>query len=332
MKKVSNITVLTASYNSKLYLRETVVSVSKQTCLPYEHIIIDDCSVDGSYELALELEREFENVRVIRHSENKGFPASLNTGIKESRSEFIGILDSDDIAFPFWLELASDKLETSTKYGLVGGGCVLMTEDGLITGEIKYTSVSGNVTQRIKQGRYLILHPGSVIRKNVIQAIGGYRSNLKSLEDNDMFINLSYVSDLYNLGVPLIYYRRLRGSQSRKTEVFKNKMNEYIHQKVAILSSGLSIEEADSQLTDIVNDLNRLPRLEQLPTGEYEKEMAVSFFNGGKYWLSILYMKDAFKKGQPIKPYIKHIVFSLSPVLIRNMYLRFKNYRRNFCV
>jgi len=57
---------------------------------PYEIIIVDDGSSDKTFQLAVSQE-----VRVLQHTSNRGYGASLKTGIKESKYDWILITDAD---------------------------------------------------------------------------------------------------------------------------------------------------------------------------------------------------------------------------------------------
>lgn len=308
MSNSSDITVITASYNSKRFLRETVESVASQSVLPVAHLIIDDCSTDGSYQLALQLATEFEHIKVLRHTENQGFPAALNTGIKVSETEFVAILDSDDIAFPDWLKRTIEGFENYPDAGLVGGGCIIMTEKGENTGEVKYCDEKGDVATEIKQGRYMILHPGTVIRRAFLSKVNFYNQHLKSLEDKDMFINMALLGPTINVGSPLIYYRKLKNSQSRKTPCFQQLMDEYFDQKVRLIEQGCDATAITEKLAPLVEKLLETKRLQALKSGEYEYEMAKSFIKGGeRYTLGLVYLLKAMLRGYII--YIPQIIW-----------------------
>ncbi len=58
--------------------------------IEHEIIVVDDGSVDRTFEVALAAQ-----VRVLRHPENRGYGASLKTGIRAARFEIIAIIDAD---------------------------------------------------------------------------------------------------------------------------------------------------------------------------------------------------------------------------------------------
>lgn len=96
MSTVLPVTVIIPSYNSGDYLTESVASVNAGTA-PAEIIIIDDCSSDGSLELARALEREHGNVRVIARERNGGIAAARRDGIFAASQPWIALLDADDL-------------------------------------------------------------------------------------------------------------------------------------------------------------------------------------------------------------------------------------------
>jgi len=280
--------VITAFYNNKRYLREAVESVAKQTLIPLEHVLVDDASTDGSLALAEQLAQTYPNVRVVRHEVNQGYPAALNTGIATSKSDFVAIIDGDDIALPTWLQTTVPVIESYPDVGAVGGGGIIITERGLITGQCNFCNHEGDVTEMIQSGRYLILHPGTVIRRSSLEAIGGYNPHLKSIEDGDMYLCLTGISRLLHVGQPLIYYRRQRWSQSRRSPEFEKKANEFFAAKSDMLKRGLSVDEANTALEDRIESLRTVPRLLPPTLGAYHHEMALAFELGGRRWMAIL--------------------------------------------
>lgn len=96
-------------YNDSLVFLKTLESISSQTVLPNEIVIIDDCSSDS---LILEkIITEFEsnnniNIQYIRNIKNMNGAYSRNLGIELSSGEYIFLLDADDLWLPNHIELA----------------------------------------------------------------------------------------------------------------------------------------------------------------------------------------------------------------------------------
>ncbi len=99
------ISVIITSYNQKTYLRQTLNSVIAQTLLPYEIIICDDCSTDGSQRMIKDYERRYPNlIKAIYQDFNIGVTRNRNMGIKMATGDYVSTLDGDDLYYPKKLE------------------------------------------------------------------------------------------------------------------------------------------------------------------------------------------------------------------------------------
>jgi glycosyltransferase involved in cell wall biosynthesis len=100
-KESNQLAVVIPTYNRSRSLRRCLESVYSQTRIPDEIIVVDDGSTDGS---TSDLEGQYPGIRVI-FQKNQGVSAARNTGIREANSEWIALLDSDDV----WLESKCEK-------------------------------------------------------------------------------------------------------------------------------------------------------------------------------------------------------------------------------
>lgn len=98
------VSIITPNYNCKNFIAQTIESVLSQTYTNWEMLIVDDCSTDGSYEVALEYASSDKRIKVIRNEKNCGAAVSRNKAIEISNGEFIAFLDSDDLWVPEKLE------------------------------------------------------------------------------------------------------------------------------------------------------------------------------------------------------------------------------------
>lgn len=95
--------VCIASYNQKDFLKEAIDSVRKQT-VPVQLIVVDDGSIDGSYDIA-------RNMAFTVRQVNKGLASARNTGIMHARGEYVLFLDADDILEPTCIEKMQQTAE-----------------------------------------------------------------------------------------------------------------------------------------------------------------------------------------------------------------------------
>lgn len=96
------ISVIIPVYNRKDMIMNAINSVLSQSYDNFELIIVDDASTDGTAEFLKEIRHD--KIRVLFHTENKDTSAARNTGIKESKGEYITYLDSDNLMGEKFLE------------------------------------------------------------------------------------------------------------------------------------------------------------------------------------------------------------------------------------
>jgi glycosyltransferase involved in cell wall biosynthesis len=92
------LSVVTAVFNGRSFLRETIASVLAQSFRDFEFILVDDASTDDSVDVI----REFDDARVVlvRNEANFGIIASRNKAIALAKGNLIALLDQDDLAAP----------------------------------------------------------------------------------------------------------------------------------------------------------------------------------------------------------------------------------------
>lgn len=101
--------VIIPCYNSWQFMERGLVSLRQQTFCEFEVLLIDDCSVDDTYEHLLAYQKTSElRIRVFRNERNCGPGGTRNYGIQQALGEYIAFLDSDD-----WYE--TDCLEQMFK-------------------------------------------------------------------------------------------------------------------------------------------------------------------------------------------------------------------------
>ncbi|SDN22516.1 glycosyltransferase family 2 protein [Alkalicoccus daliensis] len=89
------ISVIIPVYNGAEYIETCFQSIISQSYQNLEIIIINDGSEDNSSEICDYYASKDQRIKVI-HQENKGLSAVRNRGVRESKGDYIGFVDSDD--------------------------------------------------------------------------------------------------------------------------------------------------------------------------------------------------------------------------------------------
>ena len=100
-------TVAIPVYNREALVARTIDSVRAQSLDDYEIVAVNDGSTDGSLDVLRSHEPE---VRVIDQP-NAGLAGARNTGANHARGEYLLFLDSDDLLFPWSLEVLAELID-----------------------------------------------------------------------------------------------------------------------------------------------------------------------------------------------------------------------------
>ena len=110
MPKVS---IIIPMYNMENYIKTCLDSVMNQTMKDYEVIVIDDGSVDHSYDKALEYQGRYPQQMRVYKQENAGQGAVRNNGVRIATGEYILFVDSDDTVSEYFVEKAYKMITES---------------------------------------------------------------------------------------------------------------------------------------------------------------------------------------------------------------------------
>jgi teichuronic acid biosynthesis glycosyltransferase TuaG len=103
------ISIITPSYNSRRFIKETIDSVLAQTYENWEMIIVDDKSQDDSVEYIKNLIKDDHRIQLIELNENVGAAMARNKALELADGRYIAFLDSDDV----WM---SNKLKIQMNF------------------------------------------------------------------------------------------------------------------------------------------------------------------------------------------------------------------------
>lgn len=97
-------TVVVPAYNPGPFLREALESVQQQTVGAAWTVVVDDGSSDGTGETAQSLLDELELPGEVIRQANQGISAARNAGLAHRRTDWVALLDADDLWLPDHLE------------------------------------------------------------------------------------------------------------------------------------------------------------------------------------------------------------------------------------
>jgi len=181
---LANITVLMTVYNGGKYLTQSVKSVLNQTYCDFEFLIINDCSTDNTRAI-LESFHD-KRIKIHHNAENIGQTKSLNIGLKLASGEYIARMDSDDIAFPHWLEKQTDFVKNNPDCSVASAYVIAIDGTNKVTKVYKPPARREDIVLRSLFTSPLN-HVGSILKKKDILEHGGYEERYKIAADYDLW-------------------------------------------------------------------------------------------------------------------------------------------------
>ena len=105
--------VLIPTYNIATVVERAIRSAATQTLPPFEILVIDDCSTDGTPDVVRSLQREIPALRLLTTQTNGGPSVARNVGLGAAAGEWIALLDGDDAWKTERLEKMAEVIRTT---------------------------------------------------------------------------------------------------------------------------------------------------------------------------------------------------------------------------
>lgn len=218
------VSVLMAIYNCADTLEEAVNCIIKQTYENWELILYDDCSSDSTYKKALEIAKKDNRIRVYKNTKNLTLAPTLNNCLKKANGVYTARMDGDDICALDRFEKEVNFLNNHPEYAVVSCKMNLFDNDGI------YREINYLPEPQAKDFIYAsqICHAGCMMRKDVLQKLGGYDTSeeVVRIEDYDLWIRLYKAGyKAYNIQEFLYSMRDDRNANKRRK--FRFRINEF---------------------------------------------------------------------------------------------------------
>ncbi|GGJ36526.1 glycosyltransferase family A protein [Deinococcus roseus] len=202
--KMAKVSIIIPHFNHQDFIEDTLNSILEQTYTQYEVVVVDDGSTDPRARHKL---RSLTCPNVTVHFEpHRHIAGCRNHGIRHTRSEYLLVLDADDLIHPDFLQSAVEVLDSQPEVGVVsswiqtfGVGRWLVKPEG------------GTVVDFLHKNNC----PGSaLIRRSSWQKAGGYKEQLKGhFEDWDLYLSITELGErIHILPHPYLMYRTRNAS------------------------------------------------------------------------------------------------------------------------
>lgn len=226
MSNTLNFSVVIPVYNGSNTVIRAVDSCLKQTILPCEIIVVNDCSKDNTLDVLIENYQGNDIVKIYSLPKNSGVSVARNLGWNKAAGDFIAFLDADDVWHPSKLEVLkglqhsyNDMFCVAHKY----------TENGL-------SEKVGAIPKckKLKFRHFLLRNYFNTSCLVVSRCIGErFNETMRYTEDHDLCLRIANKTDIYYIDLPLTALGRPQlskgGLSGNQWAMRKGEMRLYFH-------------------------------------------------------------------------------------------------------
>lgn len=200
--RLPKISIIIPCFNHSRFIVGCLESLLHSYQGEIEVVLCDDCSSDGSYEIAQEAMRELFSKEngftyfAMRNSENRGVCSTLNLLVQNATSDYVYLIASDDMAYPGGLTKAMLKMLGSRADAIISD-CKVINDASELVNESAFFELRQANREMMQSGMLLpelvmnwtVPGPALLLRKSVYDLIGGYDEGLL-VEDRDFYLRL----------------------------------------------------------------------------------------------------------------------------------------------
>ena len=243
------ISVIIPTYNRKKTLARAIQSVMNQSLSPFEILIIDDGSNDGTEEWVKE---NFQNIKYI-YQNNHGVSSARNIGIENAYGDWVAFLDSDDEWLPNKLYEQVKAIDSNPEMKFFHTNEIWIRNGLRVNQMKKHKKYGGYIFEKCLD--ICRVSPSSVlIQKELFDNIGMFDESLRVCEDYDLWLRITSKYPVVFLDIPLIY--KYGGHADQLSKVNDGIESYRIQSLEKIIKSGfLSDEQKVMAVNALVNKM-----------------------------------------------------------------------------
>ena len=205
-------------FNRAQLVRATLESVLAQEFNDQEIIVVDDGSTDDT---ASTLALYSDRVRVVRQT-NSGPAVARNRGIEIAGGQYIAVLDSDDLWFPWTLATYAEAIRQFDSPAFIAGSPHVFSDEEELRRVQRTPFAAARFADYLASGDQWRWFSASsfVLRADAVRAVGGFSDAWINADDADLALRLGLAAGFVHLQAPTTFaYREHAGSLKTDTDI-----------------------------------------------------------------------------------------------------------------
>jgi glycosyltransferase involved in cell wall biosynthesis len=187
------VSIVTPTLNQARYIQQTIQSIRAQTYTNVEHIVIDGGSTDETLDILREHEHSYRMRWVSEPDE--GMYDAINKGLRMARGEILAYLNSDDLYFPWTVDVVVSAFRGDKGAGLVYGDALRL--DDSVGSVAPWFQPPFNWTDMIAVGS--LVQPTVFLRRRLLDTVGTFDASLRYVGDLDYWLRVGDVESIVRI-------------------------------------------------------------------------------------------------------------------------------------
>ncbi|MBN1251708.1 MAG: glycosyltransferase family 2 protein [Bacteroidales bacterium] len=224
------VSVLMTAFNREKYIGEAIESVIASSYQNWELIIVDDCSIDKTVEIAKSYAEKDKRIKVYINEKNLGDYPNRNMAASYAKGKYIKYLDSDDYIYPHGLQVMFWAMEQFPEAGFG-----LSSHNFSNKPFPSITKPKETYLEHFEKFAHFDRAPGSsIINLEAFKIVGGF-SGKRMIGDYEFWFKIGARFPLVKFPRDLVWDRVHNGQESKseyadlynklRDEVFENAVN-----------------------------------------------------------------------------------------------------------
>lgn len=244
------ISVVIPTYNRIALVERAIDSVLMQSIKPFDIIVVDDGSDDGTSEM---IQKKYRSINLVQQ-QNSGVSAARNNGIKHAKGDWIALLDSDDEWTEKKLENQVNRLIKNPDYHFCHTNEIWIRNGVRVNQKKRHQKYGGYIFDKCLD--ICRISPSSTLfKKNILEHVGWFDTQLPVCEDYDLWLRITADYKILFVDEPLIIKYGGHTDQLSQSvegiELFRIKSLENL-----LANTELSPQKKNLAITMIIKKLN----------------------------------------------------------------------------
>jgi len=232
--------VIIPAYNAAHFLPIAIESVIAQSFEDWRIVLVDDGSKDDTAAVIVPYRERLGEKLLYIYQENRGLPAARNTAIRNSSSEFLALLDADDVWLPFRLEESLKSFAGRPGVGLSYGANALIDPTGVVTKvfEARQAHAEGRIAPYIYMRMVNLPCPTVTFRRECVEQVGMFDEGMRATEDRDLWFRIAQRWEVVMVPRVIAHYRTSPQAMTTDPDRMLNAQLQFVEKHVGTPGCG----------------------------------------------------------------------------------------------